>query len=59
MKNRKDANSGASPDTADLGCARQSFIDHAAIALHAPAVPLVAVFRKADELWEARVEWMA
>lgn len=37
---------------------RQAFIDQAAIALHARGVPLVSVFRKATELWDARTEWL-
>lgn len=37
---------------------RQAFIDQAAIALHARGVPLVNVFRKAAELWDARVAWL-
>lgn len=37
---------------------RQGFIDAAAVAMHARGVPLVAVWRKATELWESRVEWL-
>jgi hypothetical protein len=48
----------ATPAIDSIAETRQLFIDHAAIALHARGVPLVSVFRKATELWDARVDWL-